>query len=220
MGTLQEEVAAEASPLLRLLIDHARAIAVLLVLCLLALAGYWLYEERRAGVRDELRLEFGRLVTSRQGRDRLAALEDYLKTAPEELRPAALFALAESAAEVRDPVRAYAAWERIARLDPPLRTPALLAMASALAEQGKKREALDLLASAAGLPGPDQSLVNERIILLAEALEQYDRAIMACEAVAAAAPPFADASFWERKLAALRQKAALAAPASPQEQSP
>jgi tetratricopeptide (TPR) repeat protein len=216
IGSIQGEVATEASPLLQFLIDHARLIVLGVLLFLLAIGGYWLYDARQTRLRDELRLEFGRLITSRHGQDRLAALEEYLKTAPSALHAAAWFAMAETAREVRDSAREYAAWERIAALDPSLRVTATLAMAEALAAQEKRREALDLLeALVPGLPSQDSSAVNERLVFLAESLGDFDRAIVACEAVMAGGSPAGNADFWTRKIALLRQKT-LNAPASPE----
>jgi tetratricopeptide (TPR) repeat protein len=208
MGSIQGEVAAEASPMLQFLIAHARLIVLGVVLFLLAIGGYWLYDARQTRIRDELRLEFGRLLTSRHGQDRLAALEEYLKTAPASLHAAAWFAMAETAREVRDPAREYAAWERIAGLDSAMRVTASLAMAETLAAQEKRQEALDLLESLIpGLPDRDLAAVNERIVFLAEALGNFDRAIVACEAVIAGQSPAGNGGFWTRKIALLQQKA-------------
>ncbi|MDR2076114.1 MAG: DUF4381 domain-containing protein [Desulfovibrio sp.] len=209
IGSIEGEVAAEASPMLQFLLAHARLIALGVMLFLLAIGGYWFYDARQTRIRDELRLEFGRLLSSRHGQERIAALEDYLKTAPAALHGAAWFALAETAREVRDPAREYAAWEQIARLDPTMRVTAVLAMAEALAAQEKKREALDLLeALVPGLPEYDLAAVNERIVLLAEALGNFDRAILACEAIVARESLAGNADFWLQKIAALRKKAA------------
>jgi predicted negative regulator of RcsB-dependent stress response len=209
IGSIQEEVATEASPMLRFLIAHARLIVLGVILFLLAIGGYWYYDARQTRVRDELRLEFGRLLTSRQGQDRLAALEEYLKSAPSSLHAAAWFAMAETARELREHAREAAAWERIAGRDPAMRVPATLAMAGALAAQGKRREALDALeALVPGLPEQDLAAVSERIVLLAEALGDFDRAIVACEAIAAREALAGDAGFWMRKVAALQKKAA------------
>jgi tetratricopeptide (TPR) repeat protein len=216
IGSIQGEVATEASPLLQFLIDRARLIVLGVLLFLLAIGGYWLYDARQTRLRDELRLEFGRLLTSRHGQDRLAALEEYLKTAPSALHAAAWFAIAETAREVRDPVREYAAWERIAGLDPSMRLTATLAMAEALTAQEKRREALNLLESMVpGLSSRDSAALNERIAFLAESVGDFDRAIVACETVMAGESPAGNAGFWARKIALLRQKA-LKSPAAPE----
>ncbi|MDR1359439.1 MAG: tetratricopeptide repeat protein [Deltaproteobacteria bacterium] len=214
IGSLQGEVATEASPLLQFLTDHAKFIVLGVVLFLFAIGGYWLYDARQTRVRDDLRLEFGRLVTSRQGQERLAALEQYLQTAPAALHGAALFAMAETAREIGDPAREYAAWERIAGLDPSMRLTAALAMAEALTAQEKRREALDLLESTVpGLSSRDSAAVNERIAFLAESLGDFHRAIVACEA--AMAGESGNSDFWMRKIAILRQKT-LKPPATPE----
>ena len=66
-------------------------------------------------------------------------------------------------------------------------------MANALAQQGKHAEALALLNDAvAGLKGPEAVNANVRIVLLAEAIKDYTRAIAACDAILSAPEIVAD----------------------------
>ena len=210
IGSIQEEVAAEASPMLQFLIDHARIIALGVVLFIIAIVGYWFYASKMERVKAEQELEFGRLVTGKTGAARIAALEEYLKTAPKELHASAWFAIAEAAGQEKDYVKAYAAWEQIAKLNPSIRITATLAMAQALSDQDKNAEALKLLDSVSGNLGLNDIVnVNSRIAILAENLGQYDRAIAACEAITAN-PSVGDTTFWTQKIASLRKKAAAA----------
>ena len=208
MGSLQGEVAAEASPMLQFLIDHARLIAIGVVLFIVAILGYWVYASNQQSAKAEQQLEFGRLVTGKTGAARIAALEEYMKTAPASLHSAAWFAIAETAQQEKDYAKAYTAWEQIAKVDPSIRITATLAMAQALVEQGKDAEALKLLDSiSSGLGVNDLVNVNSRIAILAENLGQYDRAIAACEVITSN-PSVGDTSFWVQKIAVLQKKAA------------
>ena len=214
LGTIQGEVSAEASPFLQFLIDKARLIAAAVVLFIVAIVGYGFYSSSQKSAKAEQELEFGRLVTGKTGAGRIAALEEYIKTAPAELRGAAWFAIAEAAQQEKDWAKSYAAWEQVAKLDDSIRVTATLAMAQALVEQNKENEALDLLDSISGKLGPyDMINVHGRIAVLAENMGKYDRAIAACEAIIAN-PEAGDNSFWTQKIAVLRQKAAQEQPAA------
>ena len=208
IGSIQGEVAAEASPMLQFLIDHARLIALGVVLFIAAIIGFWFYSSNQESAKAEQRLAFGRLVTGKTGAERVAALEEYVKTAPESLRPAAWFAIAEAAGQEKDYAKAYAAWEQISKLDASIRITAVMSMAQTLAEQDKNAEALALLESVSGNLGPHDIVnVNGRIAILAENLGKFDRAIAACEAITAN-PSLGDVAFWTQKAASLRKKAA------------
>lgn len=209
-GTIQGEVSAEASPFLQFLIDKARLIAIALVLFVAAIVGYGFYSSGQKSAKTEQEMEFGRLVTGKSGTERIAALEEYLKTAPAALHGAAWFAIAEAAHQEKDWAKAGAAWEQVAKLDDSIRVTATLARAQALVELDRENEAMEVLESISGKLGPyDVVNVNSRIAILAENMGNYDRAIAACEAIVSA-PEAGDTSFWMQKIASLRQKAAAA----------
>jgi predicted negative regulator of RcsB-dependent stress response len=208
IGSIQGEVAAEASPMLQFLIDNTRYIVLGIILFIIAIVGYWLYTSNVENTRAERQLEFGRLLIGKTGPERITALEEYLKTAPSSLHAAAWFAIAEAAQMEQDYPKTYQAWEQIAKLDPEIKVTATLAMAQSLEEQKKDQAALDLLDSiSSGLNSADQYNVNTRITILAENLGNYDRAIAACEAIAANPDVAGDAVFWRQKLLVLQKKA-------------
>lgn len=211
MSTLQEEVAPEASPVLQFLIDHARIIAAGVVIFIAAIAGYWIYERNEASREAEEQIHFGKVIQGKAAQERITALEEFLKTAPASLKPAAWFALAQAAQETGDHAKVYEAWQNIATVDASIRITALVAMADAMVETGKTPEALTLLEGARkDLSAADLQSINSRIAVLAENIQDYPRAIAACEAIIANPAADTDHAFWTQKAVFLRQKAATA----------
>ncbi len=208
IGSIQGEVAAEASPMLQFLLNHARLIFIGVALFLVAIAGYWVYSAQQDSRRAEQRAEFGRLATTQKGAALVTALEIYLRTAPEEMRTSAWIALAEAARGEKDYPRLYEAWKNIGALDPSLKVTAALAMSQALEHQAKKQEALAELETVAGaLSGMDVMTVNSRIVVLAEGLGNFDRAVAAAEAITADPSLPADMEFWTYRVGVLQKKA-------------
>lgn len=209
MSTLQDEVAPEASPILQFLIDHARLIALAVVVFIVAIFGYWLYARNEAARIAEEQIHFGKVIQGKAGAERVTALDAFIQTAPESLKPAAWFALAEAALEAENHEKVYEAWKNIAGIDPAIRVTATVAMADALVKMGKTPDALTLLDDAnKGLTPDDALIVNGRIAALAENIHDYPRAIAACEAITANPTVDTDHAFWAQKTVYLRQKAA------------
>ena len=204
VDSLQADVAAEASPLMLFLIEHARKIAIALVLFILLIIGYWFYSSHKdkVAVADAQRL--GAILIISDPAMRLERLEAFVQNVPAGLRNEAWFALAAAATQMQDYAKAYTAWENIRGFDPVLRGTASLGMANALAQQEKHAEALGVLnAALPGLQGPEAINANMRIILLAEVIGDYARAIAACDAILAtpeaAADPGAMSRFGQKK---------------------
>jgi len=184
VDSLQAEVAAEASPLMLFLVAHARKIALVLVLFILAIGGYWFYASKADKVALEDAQALGAILIISDPAMRLERLNAYAPSAPDSVRRETWYAIANAATQVNDFPRAYTAWETILGFAPELKATASLGMAGALAQQEKYAEALALLNGAlAGLKEPDAINVNMRIVLLAEALGDYPRAIAACDAI-------------------------------------
>ena len=186
VDSLQAEVAAEASPLMLFLIEHARKIALALVLFILAIGGYWLYASHKDKVAVEDAQRLGAILIISDPAMRLERLEAFIPSVPSSVKHEAWFALANAAGQMKDYAKAYKAWETIRGFDPVLRGTASLGMANALAQQGKHADGLSLLnAALPDLKGPEAINANMRIILLAEVLGDYARAIAACDAILA-----------------------------------
>lgn len=193
VDSLQAEVAAEASPLMLFLIAHARLIAFLLVVFILAIGGYWLYSSYEEKARLEDARTLGAVLVLADPAVRVERLEAYIPDAPAGMKREAWYALAAAAAQTGDYVRMYKAWEAIRGFDPTLRGTAGLGMANALALQEKYAEALNVLEAAVPeLQGPEAVNVNMRIALLAEVAGEYARAIAACDAILASPEAAAD----------------------------
>ncbi|MCL1940084.1 MAG: tetratricopeptide repeat protein [Desulfovibrionaceae bacterium] len=199
VDSLQAEVAAEASPLMLFLVEHARKIALALVLFILAIGGYWFYASHTHKVAVEDAQRLGTILIISDPAMRLERLEAFIPSAPSSVKHEAWFALANAAGQVQDYPKAYKAWETIRGFDPALKGAASLGMANALAQQGKYADALSLLnAALPDLKGPEAINANMRIILLAEVLGDYARAIAACDAILTTPEAAADVSAMNR----------------------
>lgn len=210
VSSLQSEVALEASPLLAFLVTHAAKIAVGIVLFILAIGGYWFYSSHMENRRVEESKALGQLMIISDPRMRLEKLEAFLPDAPASVQGAAWFAVLDASIALQDNDKIYAAWERISKLDPNMAVPAALGMSSALAAEGKNKEALTVLEGLALTP---QSLdffnVQTHIALLSELLGDYKRAAAASDALSSA--PGIDPNegkFWAQKKAELESRSA------------
>jgi tetratricopeptide (TPR) repeat protein len=210
VSSLQSEVAVEASPLLTFLVAHARKLAFGLVLCIVAIGGYWAYSSQSESRRAEELKALGPILVISDPQTRLEKLEAFLPTAPASVRGAAWFAVLDAASQLENQEKIHTAWSNIRNLGESMVVPAGMGMANALAAQGKYREALDVLEGLSLAPNnPEALAVQSHILLLAEILEDYPRAIVACDALLST--PGADpneAGIWSQKKAELEKKAA------------
>lgn len=184
VGSLQSEVAAEASPLLTFLVAHAAKIAAAIVLFILAIGGYWFYESQSHSNRIAESAELGKILVVSDPAARMERLEAFVKTAPDSLKSSVWFAILETASVLEDNDKLYQAWKAVSAMDSAIKLPAALGMANALTAQEKYQEALALLDGvSATAPGSESAQINIRIALLAEMQGDYARAMRACEAV-------------------------------------
>lgn len=201
VGSFQSEVADEASPLLSFLVAHAAKLAAAIILCILAIGGYWFYQSHEESSRIAESAELGKILVISDPSMRMERLDAFVKTAPESVARSAWFAILETASVLEDNDRLYQAWKVIGDMDAAIRLPAVLGMANALAAQEKYGEALALLDSASqSAPGAESAQLNIRIALLAEIQGDLARAARACEAVIA--DPLldpAEAKLWTQK---------------------
>lgn len=179
---LQGEVAGEAAPLLRFMLDNARHIAVglgALVLAAGAGAGYrWWTEEKTR----EAQAELGMIVVSRTGAARVQALETFLAKAPSGVRNAVLLDLAAAAMEQKDHDKAAAAWERLAAVGGATGVAARMGRAQALSQAGKDGEALAVLEELErSVSEISRNAVRGQLAVTAERAGRLDRAVAAYE---------------------------------------
>jgi len=210
VDSLQADVATEASPLMLFLIEHARKIAIALALFVLAIIGYWFYSSHADKVAAADAQRLGAILIISDPAMRLERLEAFVSNVPASLRHEAWLALANSAVQMEDYAKAYAAFERIRGFDPALRGTAVLGMANALAQQEKYADALGILnAALPELRGLEAINANIRIISLAEVTGDYARAIAACDAILATPEAASDSTAINRfgqKKAELQEK--------------
>ena len=206
-STLQSEVAAEASPMLQFLIMHARSIVIGILLFIVAIVAYWVYSWQADKQKAADAKELGTILTIIEAGQRANRLEAYLVSSPQSLKATAWFALIESARQLQDYPRVHNAWQALGKLDPALKIPAGMGMASALAAQNKFKEALVALDSiSAQLSQADAFIVNTHVALYAEVAGDYDRARAACDILLNLPEVAQDARFWTQKKSELEQK--------------
>lgn len=212
LTTLQSEVASEASPMLQFLVRHARVIVIGILLFIVAIIGYWVHSWQAGKQYAADAKELGAIVAMSDVKQRLDKLEAYLPSAPQKMKANALFAVMEGARQLQDYPKVHDAWKAIGALDPSLKVPAGMGMASALAAQNKFKEAMASLDSiSSGLSQIDSTIINTQLVGYAELAGDYDRAIATCDALLKSPEVTQDANFWVQKKAALEQKKAGAA---------
>ncbi|MDR0827940.1 MAG: hypothetical protein LBN33_08730 [Desulfovibrio sp.] len=209
VDSLQSEVASEASPLLRFLLARARLIATAAVILIACGAGYRFHAARTESRIAEETESLGRILVISSPVMRLEKLEAFLADAPASVKSGAWLAIMEAANLTGDNEKIYKAWEWISKAEPSLKVPAAMGMSGALAAQEKYREAIDALeAVAGGLKGGEAGNVYSRMVILAELLGDYKRAVAACDSLAGAGGDTADAMFWTQKKLDLEEKIA------------
>lgn len=206
VGSLQSEVAAEASPLLNFLVAHALKIVAGIVLFIAAIAAYWLYSAHAESAKAEEARLLGQYLIISDPAMRLQKLEEFAPQAPDSVKKALNFAIMEAATQLQDHEKTYAAWKVISE-DKTMRPTAFLGMAGALANLGRFNEALDLLVSLApDLQGGDSILINSRLVGLAEVTGDLDKALAACDAMIGQASDPRESMMWTQKRDDLARK--------------
>lgn len=208
VDSLQSEVSAEASPLLAFLIAHAAKIAALIVLFIVGIGVYWFYASHSEGRQAEEYLEFGKIQVISDPKLRLEKLEAFVTSAPESVKRSAWFAMLDAAHPLEDMEKVYSSWSAIREFDTSMLVTASLGMANSLSARKQYREALEVLDSLTGKLKPlDIANVNIHIVLLAELLGDYKRAIEACDVIIRepSVEPI-EVKLWVQKKAELEQK--------------
>ncbi|MDR3176482.1 MAG: hypothetical protein LBU06_08130 [Desulfovibrio sp.] len=207
-NSLQAEVAAEASPLLRFVTAKARPLIAALALVIASVIGYRLYASQVEKQAAEEAESLGRIQVISNPAMRLEQLEAYAAKAPSSSQTAVWLAIMEAANQIPDQAKILAAWEKAS---PALKVQAAMGMAGALGVQEKYREALEALERVAGgLQGTEAGMVYSRIVILAELLGDYKRAAAACDALIGQPGIAGESAIWAQKKLALEEKSAQA----------
>ena len=208
LGSIQSEVAKEATPLLDFLSRNTGAIIGCFVLFIAVIGGYWLYtsQAQKSLAADQRAL--GQLLVMADHEARIKALEDYLPKAPAGLLNQAHLALAESAMNVEDFDRAFTYWGKLRGVTTEMDNLAVGGMAQVRKAQGKHADAIELYESILpGAKGQHLANINREIVVLAEISGNYPRAIAANEAlVANLETSETDRMIWTQKLHSLRAR--------------
>lgn len=208
LDKMSSELAPEVSPFLRFLLDNARRIGIVTAVFILAAAGFGVYKWQSGKNTLEAQNELGKILASADRTDRLPRLKAFLPAAPESMKGAILLAVAKAASDAKDYATAADAWGELAKdAKDPLYATAVIGKAENLAMAGKAAEALAVL-EAMTLPAGSsaESLINSLVADLAEKTGNLDKAIAACEKLAAGAATAnpEEADFWRQKAASLR----------------
>lgn len=144
---IQKEVSPESTPLLNFITRYASAIAGIVLLLLLILGGWAIWNWYHTGKQEEARKELARINMELKGRDREAALDNLAKNAPDSVKLFIYMSLAQSAQENGNPVLAADAYARAAKLDGdgPIGLAAALGSVGSLLMQSEYVQALALL---------------------------------------------------------------------------
>lgn len=209
IDNIQSEVSAEASAMLHFLTNHARIIALALVLFIVCIIGYWVYSDMATKDRDGEIAGLGKILLVSDAKARLGQLESFAASAPKSVQRQTWYSIMEAAYELRDYDKQYTAWEKIRGFDDSIRVTATIGMADALSSQGKYKEALQTLEGAtANIKDGSAPPVYMRILALAEYLGDYGRALSACDTLLSKTANPADVSLWTQKKALLEEKMA------------
>lgn len=204
MDSLQSEVPTEASPLLNFLINNARGIAIFLALFLVAIIGYWVYSSQAEKQAQLDQRALGEILIIKDTAKRLERLEAYAPSAPASVAHQTWFAIMAAAGELNKPEKSFEAWKKISEYGGNIKGTAYMGMATALADQGKLKEAIDLLSAQVGnFTGAQAMTMNLRIASLAEASGDFQRAITACDALINEPELAGEAHLWRQKRAGL-----------------
>ncbi len=210
LGDIEKEVSAEASPLLQFLVRHARLIVLVIVFLAVIIAGYGIYKWRAGASMKEARNELGMISITRDPALRYQKLDAFLGAAPAQLRTPILLDQAKAALEMGDRAKAEQAWAALQAENKP--ETAVLAgrgRAQLLLEDGKKAEALAVLEGLLPQAGEQGRIVlNTQIVLVAESMGDYQRALKACDDVLSIPQMGGSPVLWQQKAADLRRKIA------------
>ena len=211
MGEIQSEVAVEATPLLRFVVQNSRIIVTIVVVLAIAIAGIggWKWHESR--VERDAHLELGRILVSTEGADRIAALEKFLATVPAAMKPGVQLEIASAAVSLQQYAKATEAYGAVVAADPKgaIGVLASINQADLLQRQGKYAEALALFDTLEkNAPESLRPMVLEGQAMSAELAGKLDRALAVYERIASDVGANGNAGYFQAKIAELKARLA------------
>ena len=209
MGEIQSEVAVEATPLLRFVVEKSRIIVSCVVVLALAIVGIGGWQWHQSRVERDARLELGRLLVSTEGAGRIAALEAFLSSAPEDLQPGVRLEIATTALGLEQYAKAVEAYAAVAAADPKGAMGLMAAMnqADVLQREGKYAAALAVVdALEKSAPEGLRPAILEGQALSAEQAGKLDRALAAYESIAGNLGDTGNTGYFQAKIAELKAR--------------
>lgn len=208
LESLRADVGAEAAPAFQWILDHARAIAgvVVTVVVVVAIVGAWKWYSAKQLAQAQF--DLGMAVVTKKGEDRLKTLEALSVSAPSEMTGAIWLESALTAREMENDAQAATFWEKAAgHMSGPLASIARLASASALLDAGKAGEALAVLERlSTTVEKPLVPLVQLQFATAAESAEDFERAASAYDLLARETFDSADVAFYKEQAEKMRTK--------------
>lgn len=210
MGELQSEVSAEATPLLRFVVMHAKLLVGCVVVLILAIAavGGWRWHE--SSVQRDAEIALGHIRVSTSGAERIAALERIAADIPAGMRLGVELDIAITALGMQDLPKAAAAYGSLYAQDPkgPIGLMAALNQADILQRSNKPAEALAVLdALEKNAPESMRPVIAEGQAISAEQAGDLNRALAGYEAIATSAGN-ENLGYVQAKIAELRARIA------------
>jgi len=216
MQQMTADVAPEASPLLQMLTQNARAIIAVAGLCAVLGIGYGAYAWYSEKTFAEAQAELGRISLIAAAPERIAALTAFIAKAPEKARIPAYLELAKAGREAGDEEQLVLAWDGVAQdAGGALYPIACIAKAEALSALGRDAEALAFMEKVASTStGAVRAQMEAMIVMLAEKTGKLDQAITVAGSLADNSQ-IGESEFWRQKAASLARAKAAAAAAQP-----
>ncbi len=187
LNEIQTEVSNEAAPLLQFLTTHAIKIMLILGLFVVAVAGFGVYNWQQSSAFEKAQSELNVINQSKQGAERITALESFLASAPASLHSAIVLSIAETSMLAENYAKAAEAYGKLAQLHVDSATAILGALnqGQALILAGQGKEAVTVLESLATKVSTDQSTIVQQALAEAALLSgDTAKAKAAFEAIA------------------------------------
>jgi|GEM_PF-689480 len=175
LSELKSEVAGEATPLLKWITSHIKAIFGAFIALVVIIVGYGIWQWQTEKNQREAQIQLGRVLVAADPAARVSGLETFLAQAPDELKPGINLEIAVSAIAGNNPARAAEAYKAVRTASPDSTTGMMAALneAALLLQMNKADEAVSVLDSLEGkVPDFMKRGLHER---KAFALEQAGR---------------------------------------------
>ncbi len=209
LESLRADVGSEATPLFQWFLDHARAIAGVVVAVVVIIAALGIWKWHSAKQREQAHFDLGLAIVTQKGEERLKTLEALSKSAPDSMAGAIFLESALTAQEMEKDAQAAGLWDNAAqRMTGPLSSIARLAAAGALLDAGKEADAVAMLERlSTTVEKPLIPLVRLQFAAAAERAGDFERAATAYELLAKETfESGADANFYRAQAERMRAK--------------